>query len=521
MTSMETAGNDNEALRSRVKQLEDALSASKHRASGSAVIPSALMMTPTPFLGSDSVRSESVSKLVDALNRAAHEVETPKPWPRYGSAPASVLKESATTMGSHANTLASLDQSINRFSKRGQLSVSQAYKSGPSTEIRQRQTTMDLQSKSDKMIELLNKLDAKEKQIITLTAENVQLKSKMSKLKSQLKMVITGQMASLQATSTGAEEKENVGNCSGLSSIQKVETLNTKLAIDTQTRIEELKKDAEEKLTQAAHCVESLQKSLEERTNELKEKKQLIKALEDQLAAYKSQSDKTDDSSNPVTPRPVSNNTKSEDMDDSLALKKKLNELTKLYNDSCKTQSEMKATMGQAVQKLKQFMSELDEKTTLLAQSRQENDRLKAHIMVLEKGRITPSCLVTETTGSTAASCFLANSYETRNSVNVDGIILDHAEELLLSTNEQLEQHYLHRTAYLRQAFSRMFQCSSVSKPTTSSLSATEMQALGRVICSLLGIDGQDQKEITDSIGRMATAAAVSNGLLNVFNIFE
>jgi TolA-binding protein len=488
--------DDNEALRSRIRDLEGALSASKRPP---VAIPDSLMMTPTPFLSNDSVRSESVCKLVEALNRAAHEVETPKPWPRYGGAPGSVLKDSAVIMSSNANTLAAIDQSINRFNKRQQLFTQT--KAGTTTDTKRPGAVELSLSRPDKMIELLNRLDAKEKQIITLTAENVQLKAKMSKMKSQLKSFIVGPNASasgnhdaayIQSIKTG-EEKENVGNSAELVSIQKVETMNTKLVADTQTRIDELKKEAEDKLTQAAFCVESLQKTLEDRTNQLKDKSRIIKGLEEQQAVFKL---KEGAASSAIPATPIRSN----EEEDVVTLKRKLGELTKLYNDSCKTQSEMKTTMGQAVEKLKQFMKELDEKTDLLNQSRQDGDYLKARIAVLERG----SCTAPEETGGIYSSCFLANSYESKLTMDA----LDTEQFLLRGTAEDL-----HRTAYLRQAFSRMFQ--------SKQLTTTEMQSLGRVVCSLLGITGIAQKEVVDAIGRISTAAAVSSGLLNVFSIFD
>jgi BMFP domain-containing protein YqiC len=551
-----SSGADNDALRSRIKDLELALSTTKSTTKQlsskalSMVTPSASNTNVVNIISNEgddsmgntetsnsSTRSASVCKLVEALNRAAHEVETPKPWPRYShqinNIAYSVLKDSTNIVMQTPNiaTLTSVDQSISKFHTLKKTHSQPQMPGNTASKPQQQQIVVVgtdakralITSQSDKMIELLNKLDTKEKQIITLTAENVQLKGKVAKMKSHMKGVLAGQQQQqLQAQLQASGDKDSNNN--NIANIQKVEDMNSQLQHDLTARIEELKKEAEEKLIQAAVCVESLQKALDEKVVEVKEKSRIIRRLEEQLANSNTTDVAPSNPSNePRTPAPNSspkrdhNNTNNNNLDnnssadENAVLRKKYNELTKVYNDSCKTHSDMKATMGQAVSKLKQFIQELDEKTMLLNQSRQENDQLKARICVLERG----GNMMDMNAAASSSSCILANSYD-----NIATMDVTEQSFVLQSINPE-EQH--HRIAYLRQAFSRMFAHSSgcTSPSASTPPSVMEMQSLGRVICSLLCIEGAAQKEIIEGIGKMSTAASVSNGLLNVFSIFD
>ena len=517
---------DCSALRGRIAELETTLSTTKQ----------AIPATPTNQSDFDSTRTNSVIKLVEALNRAAHEVETPKPWPRTG--PTSVCKD---TPGAHLATLAAIDQTIQRYNTKKVLTSTASTLQYQQRIPDKKRTESDANVQSvsqrpDKVTELVTKLEAKEKQIIFLTTENLQLKSKVSKLKHQIKVLD----ANAEISPVDKENHLN-GASNELSLTQASSDLNNKIARELTSRIDELRTEAEEKLTAAAIHVDELQQQLDAKSTESKFQQEEIERLRLKLIEF------TDSLSQPpttITPRaskrahtPPKSSIESASLSSSaeeeiVSLKKKLSDLTKVYNESCQAQSTMKATMGQAVEKLRQFITELEEKNKQLAQARKENDGLKSRLSVLERGTFLPFSAVLnaemragnsadgaegfnmsvnhaidQSTVGVNSSCILANSYERTTLAALNAMSDEH---FLLNATQ--EEH--HRMAYLRQAFLRMFQ-------SKDSLNANEMMNLGRVICSLLSVDATAQSEIVDSIGRMASAANVSTGILNVFSIFD
>lgn len=82
-----------------------------------------------------------------------------------------------------------------------------------------------------------------------------------------------------------------------------------------------------------------------------------------------------------------------------------------------------------------------------------------------------------------------------------------HPSTFLLSDSLQVN----HKLQYLRQAFRRLCAASS----------SDELLSLGRVMCSILAIEGQDQTALLHNLSALSSSAAVASSISKLAAFFE